>query len=207
MIAPRVVRLIVALGILLVPAAYNQEPSGEKNDISAGSITNAEGTALTEHANDALLEGQDAGLRAFTKATNTNFDAGTFYRRISNTPMVQEDETLRILNERVLYGEALACRNSSCHVVFIRPISQIAHHWLSVMQRAFAELEEAAGSSTSASKQAGIKFVSELKSSDKSADSVWTHLATLYCNLEPDGKYTDLDGVVIFCQQEHKESR
>lgn len=207
MITPIVFRLAVGLCILFVPAAYDEESSCGKTEIPAGSMTNAEGMVLTDHANDALLDELDPALRAFSKATNATFAAGTFYRRVSNTPAVQEDETLQILDEQRLYGEALACRNSSCHIVFIRPISQIAHHWLIVIQRAFAEFEDAADSATSEHKQDAIKFVSDLKASDKSQDSVWTHLSELYCNLEPEGKYTDLDGVVVFCQSEGKQSR
>jgi hypothetical protein len=180
--------------------------SDRKIEIPTGSITNAEAIALTEHADEGLLDGLEPGLRAFTKSTNAIFDAGTFYRRVSDTLPVQEDETLRILGEHVLYGEALACRNSSCRVVFIRPVSQIAHHWLKIMQQAFVELEEVA-SSTTANNEQSIKFISELKASDEAPDSIWSHLRSLYCVLQPDGNYTNLDRIVKFCRANETKLR
>jgi hypothetical protein len=173
--------------------------SDRRIEIPAGSLTNAEAIALTEHADEGLLNGLEPGLRAFTKSTNAIFDAGTFYARVSDTLPMQENETLRILDEHVLYGEALACRNSSCRVVFIRPVAQIAHHWLKIMQQAFVELEQVT-SSTAAHNEQSIKFMSELKASDEAPDSIWSHLCSLYCVLQPDGNYTNLDRIVKFCR-------
>jgi hypothetical protein len=121
---------------------------------------------------------------------------GLFYNRVSNIPAVQDDETLQIIDEEVLFGEALACCGDNCHLVFIRPIIQIAQHWLLRIQRDSEELE-GLGSTTAA----GAKFISDMKTADEGQDSVWTKLSKLYCRLEPDGKYRDLSSSVVLCSE------
>jgi hypothetical protein len=189
---------VIVLALVLCSISDRGQGSEQNGAIPAGSITNAEAIALTEHADERLQNELEPGLRAFSRSTSASLDAGIFYRRVAETLPAQEDETLRILDEHVLYGEALACKNSSCRVVFIRPVSQIAHHWLKVMQRAFVELKEIA-SSTTANREQSTKFLSELKASDEAPDSTWSHLRSLYCDLQPDGNFTNLDSIVEFC--------
>jgi hypothetical protein len=99
---------------------------------------------------------------AFGRLGNDTTNARSFYNRVSNTPAVQDDETLQIIDEEVLFGEALACRGDNCHLVFIRPIIQIAQHWLVRIQRDSEELE-GLGSTT----PAGAKFISDMKTADE----------------------------------------
>jgi hypothetical protein len=197
---------VAALVFVICSRSTWGKDSDQKVEIPAGSITNAEAIALTEHADEGLLNGLEPRLRAFTKSTNAIFDAGTFYRRVPDTFPAQEDEMLKILDEHVLYGEALACWKSTCRVVFIRPISQIAHHWLKVIQQAFKELDDTASSATENREQV-TKFVSELKASDEAPDSMWSRLRSLYCDLEPNGNYTNLDKVVVFCNASQTKLR
>ncbi len=133
-------------------------------------------------------------MRTFARLSDDIGNAGNFYSRVSNTQAVQEDETLQIIDEEVLFGEALACRGESCHLVFTRPVSQIAHHWLATIARHIKDFE-GVGSRT----PAGEKFISDLKTTYAEQDSVWTKVSTLYCRLEPEGKYNDLSGSVVLC--------
>jgi len=167
-----------------------------KVNIPAGAITNGESISLTEKAAwKGASSGIDPALRAFAQLDDDTRNAASFYRRVSNTPPVQEDEALQIIDEEVLYGEALACRGENCHLVFIRPVSQIAHHWLASIQRHYEELQEL-GTKT----PEGSSFISEMKKADEQSNSVWTKLKTLYCQMEPDGRYTDLNGSIVLCR-------
>jgi len=36
----------------------------------------------------------------------------------------------------------------------------------------------------------------------ENSDSVWTKLKTTYCHAEPNGKFTDLDGAIRYCDKQ-----
>jgi hypothetical protein len=190
---------IAALSVAwILPATAGQIGAGCAITIPAGAITNSESLSLANNKVWKLASGGDPALRAFARLTDDIGNADSFYDRVSNAPAAQEDETLQIVDEEVLFGEALACRDDSCRLAFVRPVAQIAHHWLVVIQRDFREFE-ARGPATAA----GAKFVSDLKAADEQPDSVWTKVSALYCRLEPDGKYTDLGSSVVLCRDLH----
>lgn len=190
----KVLLTAVSLILFIVPATGGQAREGCTVKLPAGSVTNGEWLLLNGKETARSASGGDPALMAFARLTNDIDSADSFYERVSNASMVQEDETLQIVDEDVLFGEALACRGDNCHLVFIRPLTQIAHHWLVLLQRDFQGLEDL-GSNT----PNGAKFISDLKTAHEQPHSVWGKLSTLYCHLEPEGKYTDLNGSVVLC--------
>jgi hypothetical protein len=190
----------VLLTAFMLPAPGGQAQTGCTITIPAGAITNGERLSLgNKKGAREVSPSADPALMAFARLADDFANAGSFYNRVSNTPAVQEDETLRIIDEEVLFGEALACRNDDCHMVFIRPVTQIAQHWLVTIQRDSEEFE-----GLDSTTPAGAKFVSDVKTADEGQDSVWTKLSNLYCHLEPDGRYRDLKGLVVLCSESRR---
>lgn len=187
-------RLALILLIAIVDTAAGRDQNDCSVTIPAGAITNGENLGLTLNLQWKSARGGDPGLIAFSQLSNDTTNALSFYERVSNTPTVQEDETLQIVDEQVLFGEALACRAKSCHLVFIRPVTQIAQHWLIKIQQDYEALEAASTG------DAGAKFVDDLRSADAKQGSVWSKLVGLYCQLEPDGHYHNLSDAVTFCR-------
>jgi hypothetical protein len=187
--------------IAFTPPALDKQsgPSCGVIHIPAGAITNRESMSLAEkEGRMQVADIPDPGLRAFSRGIDDGSNAAAFYNRVSNTPEVQEDETLQIIDEDVLFGEALACRGQSCHLVFIRPLTQIALHWLVRMQRDFQDLAD-----IRPKKPDVDKFISDMRTADEMPDSGWSKLTVLYCRLEPDGKYKDLRDSVVLCRDSH----
>ncbi len=185
----------VLLIAFILPAIGGQTQTGCSITVPAGAITNRERLSLAGKEISRSSSGGDPALMAMARLDSDTFNAASFYNRVSNTPAAQEDETLQIIDEEVLFGEALACRGDDCHLVFIRPVTQIAQHWLVLIQRHFEGFER-----LSSNTPAGAKFVSDLKTAYKGQGSVWTKLGTLYCRLEPEGTYDELSGSVVFCR-------
>ena len=83
------------------------------------------------------LSGQvDPPQAAWSALANDTSSAGVFYSDIAKLEPVRDDEKLRFVGgDEASFGYALACRSQNdCRSVFVRPVSQIARHWLTTLQ-------------------------------------------------------------------------
>ena len=144
------------------------------------------------------LSGQvDPPQAAWSALANDTSSAGVFYSDIAKLEPVRDDEKLRFVGgDEASFGYALACRSQNdCRSVFVRPVSQIARHWLTTLQTDWEGFRRAALNDPKSA-----KFVADSRSAMQEPDAIWVKLAKLFCQLEPRGTYKDLDGAVQFCK-------
>lgn len=141
----------------------------------------------------------DPAVAAHSELTNDLFAAGSFYDDVPHLVPAQDDEELRFAGDRELvFGYAQACRTQGtiqCRMVFVRPIVQIARHWLTLLQADWERLDRRWPKNT----KEQVQYVADLKSAMQQPDSVWIKTTKLYCQLDPEGKYKDLDGMLVIC--------